>query len=214
MISPKARVVMAMLVSAAVLSCADVPSTGPTPPDFRAEFRFVHAAPELGNVQLAVDGVQQGALDYAGDLAHREYPAGSREVALSSGERQFVAMSTNLRGTVVVLPALAGAPREFLRLSERRVFDAPQVAFRVANFYAPAAVDVTVTAGADTVLATSLAYKGVSNYRAVPAGSYTVEAKIAGSNTVLVSSPLSVSTSHTSMILGDASAALIKNVAD
>lgn len=214
MISPKARVVMAMLVSAAVLSCADVPSTGPTPPDFRAEFRFVHAAPELGNVQLAVDGVQQGALDYAGDLAHREYPAGSREVALSSGDRQFVAMSTNLRGTVVLLPATAGAPREFFRLSERRVFDAPQVAFRVANFYAPATVDVTVTAGADTVLAASLAYKGVSNYQAVPAGSYTVEAKIAGSNTVLVSSPLSVSTSHTSMILGDASAALIKNVAD
>lgn len=214
MISPKARVVMAMLVSAAVLSCADVPSTGPTPPDFRAEFRFVHAAPELGNVQLAVDGVQQGALDYAGDLAHREYPAGSREVALSSGDRQFVAMSTNLRGTVVLLPATAGAPREFFRLSERRVFDAPQVAFRVANFYAPAAVDVIVTAGADTVLATSLAYKGVSNYQVVPAASYTVEAKIAGSNTVLVSSPLSVSTSHTSMILGDASAALIKNVAD
>lgn len=214
MISPKARVVMAMLVSAAVLSCADVPSTGPTPPDFRAEFRFVHAAPELGNVQLAVDGVQQGALDYAGDLAHREYPAGSREVALSSGDRQFVAMSTNLRGTVVLLPAAAGAPREFFRLSERRVFDAPQVAFRVANFYAPATVDVTVTAGADTVLAASLAYKGVSNYQVVPAASYTVEAKIAGSNTVLVSSPLSVSTSHTSMILGDASAALIKNVAD
>lgn len=214
MISPKARVVMAMLVSAAVLSCADVPSTGPTPPDFRAEFRFVHAAPELGNVQLAVDGVQQGALDYAGDLAHREYPAGSREVALSSGDRQFVAMSTNLRGTVVLLPATAGAPREFFRLSERRVFDAPQVAFRVANFYAPATVDVTVTAGADTVLAASLAYKGVSNYQVVPAASYTVEAKIAGSNTVLVSSPLSVSTSHTSMILGDASAALIKNVAD
>lgn len=214
MISPKTRVVMAMLVSAAVLSCADVPSTGPTPPDFRAEFRFVHAAPELGNVQLAVDGVQQGALDYAGDLAHREYPAGSREVALSSGDRQFVAMSTNLRGTVVLLPATAGAPREFFRLSERRVFDAPQVAFRVANFYAPATVDVTVTAGADTVLAASLAYKGVSNYQVVPAASYTVEAKIAGSNTVLVSSPLSVSTSHTSMILGDASAALIKNVAD
>ncbi len=214
MISPKTRVVMAMLVSAAMLSCAEVPSTGPTPPDFRAEFRFVHAAPELGSVQLAVDGVQQGALDYAGDLAHREYPAGSREVVLSSGDRQFVAMSTNLRGTVVFLPAAAGAPREFFRLSERRVFDAPQVALRVANFYAPATVDVTVTAGADTVLAASLAYKGVSNYRVVPAGSYSVEAKIAGSNTVLASSPLSVATSHTSMILGDASAATIKNVVD
>lgn len=214
MILPKTRFIFATLVSTALLSCADVPSTGPTPPDFRAEFRFVHAAPDLGNVQLAVDDVQQGALDYAGDLAHREYPAGSREVSLSSGERQFVAMSTNLRGTVVVLPALAGAPREFLRLSERRVFDAPQVGFRVANFFAPATVEVTVTAGADTVLATSLAYKGVSNYQVVPAGSYTVEAKSADSGTVLVTSPLSVSTSHTSMILGDANAAMIKNVVD
>ncbi|MCG3157149.1 MAG: hypothetical protein DKINENOH_03780 [bacterium] len=209
------RLGIAMLACAALLlGCADVPATGPTPPEFNAEFRFLHAATDLASVQVAVDGIQQGTLAFAGELAHKQFPAGSREVALSNGEKQFVAMSTNLRGTVVLLPAAAGAPREFFRLTERRLFDSPQRVLRVANFNPALEAQVTVTAGADTVLATRLAYKAVTNYINVAAGDYTMEVKAAGGNTVLATSALSISASHTSIILGDANATTIKSVTD
>lgn len=200
--------------AALLMSCADVPSTGPQPPEVRAEFRFVHAASDLGNVQVAVDGTAQGDLAFGASLGYKTFPAGSREVALSNGEKQFVAMSTDLRGTVALLPSIGGAAREFFRISERRIFDTPQTAVRVLNFNPNLNVEVRVIAGADTVTNASLAYKGDTGYRVVSARDYTIEVKEAGKNVVLASAPLSVSTSHTAMILSNAGTVNIVSLSD
>ncbi|PJF33657.1 MAG: hypothetical protein CUN57_01570, partial [Phototrophicales bacterium] len=92
------------VVSAWLVSCADVPSNGPTPPEFNAQFRFVNAAQDLGSVTLSVDGQSQGTIDYMGATDHITYPAGSRVAVLSSGDTLNVAMSTDQRATVVILP--------------------------------------------------------------------------------------------------------------
>lgn len=210
------RVMKAFLsacTAAALLSCADVPSTGPGTPEVVSEFRFVHAAPELGSVSVSVDGAAQGDLVFSNSLAYKQFPAGSREVALSNGERQFVAMSTDLRGTIALLPS-SGGTREFFRISERRIFDTPNVAVRVLNLIPNLNVDVRVIAGADTVTNASLAYKGDTGYRIATARDYTIEVKQAGSNTVLATAPLTVSTSHTALILGNAGAVSVKGLAD
>ncbi len=215
MASKVIKAILSTCTSAALLlSCADVPSTGPETPEVVSEFRFVHAAPELGSVQVTVDGVSQGDLTFSNSLAYKQFPAGSRQVALSNGETQFVAMSTDLRGTVALLPSVGGAAREFFRISERRIFDTPNLAVRVLNLNPNFSVDVRVIAGTDTVTNATLAYKGDTGYRVVAARNYTVEVKQAGSSTVLASSPLMVSTSHTAMILGDAAAVTVKSLSD
>ncbi len=198
-------------VSALLLGCADVPTSGPETPAVLSEFRFVHAALELGSVQVAVDGAAQGDLVFGNSLGYKQFPAGSREVALSNGEKQFVAMSTDLRGTIALLPS-AGGTREFFRISERRIFDTPNLAVRVLNLNPNVSVDVRVIAGTDTVTSARLAYKGDTGYRVVTARDYTVEVK--QGSTVLASAPLTVSTSHTVMVLGNAGAVSIKALAD
>ena len=208
------KLILSACSAALLLSCAEVPSTGPDTPEVLSEFRFVHAAPELGNVQVAVDGAAQGDLAFGNSLAYKQFPAGSREVALSNGEKQFVAMSTDLRGTVVLLPSVGGAPREFLRVSERRIFDTPNLAVRVLNLNPNVSVDVRVIAGADTVTNARLGYKGDTGYRAAEASTYSVEVKEAGKDVVLASASLPVSTSHTVLVLGNAGAVSVKALSD
>jgi len=210
------RTIMFVLVTLAAaalfLNCADVPSTGPTPPEFFAEYRFVHANPGLGSVQIAVDGAAQGSLTFTGNLAHKRFLAGSRQVNLTPGGSQAVAMPTDQRGTIVLLSAGAGVT-EFFRLDERRIFDSPRTGVRVANFNRNFEVDVTL-AGPDTISVTGLAYKEASGYNAVRAGNYAITVKPAGVNSVtLATSSITVSASHTSMIMGD-STAVVANLTD
>lgn len=207
------KLILSACSAALLLSCAEVPSTGPETPEVLAEFRFVHAAPELGNVQVAVDGAAQGDLAFGNSLAYKQFPAGSREVALSNGERQFVAMSTDLRGTVALLPS-SGGTREFLRVSERRIFDTPNLAVRVLNLSPNVSVDVRVLAGADTLTSTRLGYKGDTGYQAATARDYVIEVKEAGTNVLLATAPVTVSTSHTALIMGNAGAISVKSFSD
>jgi len=206
--------VLVMLAAVALLlNCADVPSTGPAPPDLRAQFRFIHAAKDLGAVEVKVDGVSQGSVSFQGSTSYKEFPAGSRNVTLSSGERVPFAMATNQRGTVVILPAASGAAHEFLGLSERRIFDSPQTAVRFVNLNSVYEVDVTMIAGTDTISATGLAFKEASSYKAAKRGTYAIRVTRVGGATVVASSTLDVSTSHTSTTLGD-STAVVANFAD
>lgn len=124
-----------LIMSVWLLNCTDVPSTGPPVPEFNAEFRFINAAEDLGDVGVSVDGASVGTAAYLGEIAHRTFLAGSRVVDLGSGDSQLIGMETDQRGSVVILP-LTGATREFLKLNERRIFDSAATStarFRVTN---------------------------------------------------------------------------------
>ncbi|MGH7491439.1 MAG: hypothetical protein ACREOO_03485 [bacterium] len=216
MASTRTKRLMASLAAATLLlGCADVPSTGPTPPDLRAEFRFMHAAPELGAVQVSVDGVGQGSVDFSNSTPRSNFPAGSRSISLSNGESQFVAMATDLRGTVVLLPAAPGAPREFFRMAERRIFDTPQTALRLINFNPDRSVVVNINSGTTAVATFTLGYKESSGYQAVNAGNYIIEVKETETDTIaLATTSVNVTTSHTTAILGNASSVVLSNLVD
>jgi hypothetical protein len=215
MASSRTKLLMASLAAVTLLlGCADVPSTGPTPPDLRAEFRFVHAASELEEVRVFVDGVDQGPLVFANGTAYSNFPAGSRAISLSNGESQFVSMNSNFRGTVFLLPA-SGAPRKFLGMTERRLFDPPRTALRVVNFDPNRSVVMNITSGADTVATVGLDYEESSGYLAVSAGTYTIEVKEAQTDTTaLATTSVNVSTSHTTMILSSDNAVVLSNLTD
>jgi endonuclease YncB( thermonuclease family) len=208
-----------LLLAAWLMSCADVPSTGPTPPELLSQFRFVHAAGDLGDVGVAVDGSSIGSLAFKGALPYREFPAGSRVAVLSNGDTLRVAMESYKRGTVLILPK-TGPAREFVKLNERRVFDPVNTGeawLRVVHAAEAPEVDVRI-AGVDTTITLSAAaYRAATDYLRIPEGNYTIRVAAAGDTTALLTFSLSaVNKRQTSVILGSVSAGTLAliNLAD
>ncbi len=121
-------VFVSLMLAALLVGCADVPSTGPTPPEFKAEFRFVNAAADLDGSAVSVDGANIGTLAGPGSaLAYRSYNAGSRIVTIT-GDSIIVSMETDWRGSVFLMPEITigeKTTRQFVKVNERRIFDSP-----------------------------------------------------------------------------------------
>ena len=216
------QAVLLMLLTAWLAGCADVPSTGPEPPQYKAQFRFIHAAADLGNVGVAVDGATVGTVDFRGVTPYGEFPAGSRVATLSNGDTLRIAMPPERRGSILLLPR-AGGSREILLLTERRVFDpvaTPEALVRIVNTSEAAGLDVRVIAGADTAIAESgMVRRDDTGYQHIPTGSYTVSVIATGdtTNTVLASAALDAAAKRqTSIIIGSPAAGNlgIVNLAD
>lgn len=207
------QAVLSLLLLAAWLAgCADVPSTAPKPPEYVAQFRFFHAAGDLGNVGITVDGAPIGTVDYRGAIPHTQFPAGSRVAVLSNGDTLRIAMPIERRGSVLLLPR-AGAARDFLVLTERRVFDPAttnQAWVRVVNASTAPELDVQVSDGVDAAIhVTNMAPKDTTDYRRIAAGSYTISLIASGdtTNTVLASAALTAANKRqTSVIVGSPAA--------
>lgn len=206
-----------LLLMAGLMSCADVPSTGPQPPNLISQFRFVHAAGDLGSVGVAVDGAAVGNFAFKAALPYTEFPAGSRLAVLSSGDSLRIAMESYGRGTVVILPK-TGPVREFIKLSERRVFDSASTGSALLRIvHAAAAPNLFVKIeGPTTVRLNDAAFRSATNYLQLPAGSYTISVAAAeDTTTVLASATLNaVNKRQTSVILGSAAALELVNLAD
>ncbi|MBD3376636.1 DUF4397 domain-containing protein [candidate division KSB1 bacterium] len=197
-----------MLVAALMTGCVDVPADGPTPPEYKAQFRFVHAANDVGDVAVSVDGQSVGNLSFAGVIPHSEFLAGSRTVKL--GNEEFpVAMSTEQRGTVVVLDQQQGA-RAYIKLVERRLFDAEtteQGNLRLVHAAKAPAVDLEVV-GSDTSFAyEGVGYEAATPYAKIPAGTYEVMVYAAGDTNAILTTSVNVGNKrHSSLVVGDAEA--------
>ncbi len=188
------------------LSCVDIPNKEPAIPDPVGAYRFIHAATDLGDVGIKIDGVSKGNLAFKGILNHDWYPAGTRQVLLSNGDTLLVSVATEMRGTFCILDKEKDA-RAFIRLQERRTFDSATLgekgAVRVVHL-CPDGPSLTFSvAGAETVDLGSLAYKGVGSYKTVTPGNYNLVGK--DGNNTLVDWPITVgNTRMTVLIVGKA----------
>ncbi|KAA3661505.1 MAG: hypothetical protein DWQ10_04350, partial [Calditrichaeota bacterium] len=119
-------VFISLMLAALLVSCADVPSTGPTPPEFKAEYRVINADPAFGGGSVTVDGASAGSLSGVGSAtSHQSYDSGSRTVAVNN-ESITVSMETDWRGSVILLPQVeidGEMIRSYLKVNERRIFD-------------------------------------------------------------------------------------------
>jgi hypothetical protein len=206
-----------LLLTAGLMSCADVPSTGPQPPNLIAQFRFVHAAGDLGNVGVAVDGAAVGSLAFKAVLPHTEFPAGSRVAVLSNGDTLRIVMESYRRSTVVILPK-AGPVRDYFKISERRVFDPVNTGeawLRIIHVAEAPNLFVKIV-GPDTVRLTDTAFKKETNYLRLRAGNYTISVTApTDTTTILASATLNaVNKRQTSVILGSTGALELVNFAD
>ncbi len=209
-------VILSVLVlSVWLISCADVPTNGPTPPDFRSEFRFVSAAADLGDVGVSVDGQSVGNVAFMGAIAHADYPSGSRVVTLSNGDELRVPMTFDERATVLILP-LTAAVREFIKLVERRTFQAAATStarFRAVHASPDAGAITATLVGADTTITATGDYRDVSDYASVPAGDYAYTAISAAGDT-LTGSLSFTNTRQTAVIAGNTGSLAVVGLVD
>jgi len=201
------KVVLISLMGAALLvSCADVPSTGPALPEFNAEFRIVNAAADLAGGNVMVDGESVGTLSGAGTwIPHKTYDSGSREIVVA-GDTVLVSMETDWRGTIYMLPLVevdGEMIRSALPVKERRIFDSAETKqlelaiddttsemvnstairiFNAANSVAELSVYIEDADGPQ-VEVEALPYRENSGYFALMTGTYSVLA-VAGDDTV------------------------------
>lgn len=205
-------VLISIVTMAWLVGCTDVDSNGPTPPEFFSEYRFVNGAEDAGAIGITLDlGPAVSNLDYQGTSSHQTYPSGNRLGVTSSGDSLRIPMTSDQRATIVVLPLSgAGAPREFQKFIERRVFDPPGTSgawIRVAHAAKAGAVSVTLTGADTTITGVAVTTRSAMTYAAVPSGSYEVAVAL-GTDT-LRTTVQATNTRQTTYVLGDTSSALV-----
>jgi hypothetical protein len=161
----------------------------------KARVRVVHASPDAPAVDILVNGNMtfsnapfKGITPYAslddGNYDVQVIPAGTQGPAVIKGNLGFKAGTDY---TVLAVGTLSNiAP---LVLEDKNMLPDPgkaSVRFIHASPDAPA-VDIAVKNG--SVLFRNVAFKGVGEYLAVFAGTYDLEVRLAGTNTVALSVP-------------------------
>jgi hypothetical protein len=195
------RTIAALMLSATALVACDDDSTSP---EQVAQVRVVHASPDAPNVDVLVDDTQV--------LTNVAYRAASGFLEVDAGARRLRVRATGTTTTVIdASPVLAdGGSYTVLAtglvagiqpvVAQDNLTDpaAGQVKLRVIHA-APAAagVDVYATApGADintaTPVLTNVAFRAVSDYLVVPAGTYQIRVTPTGTKTVAIDAELAL----------------------
>lgn len=187
-------IALGLIAALGLTSCDNDSNANPVAPAPQARVMVVHASPDAPGVDLLVDGtVAKSGLAFPSSTAYLGVAAGTRNVkvnvagtsttvinanlALSAGANYsvFASDSVSKIGALVLTddltaPAAGQAHVRFVHLSP----NAP-------------AVDVAVTSG--PVLFANKSFKGYSAFTPVTAGTYNLEARLAGTSTVVLPLP-------------------------
>ncbi len=187
---------IALFTAFAMLAGFGLMAASPAAAQDQARVRVVHASPDAPNVDVWVDGEAaftnapfKGITDYAalsaGSHSVMVVPAGETEPAVIEADLDLTGGTDY---TVVAVGTLENI--EPLVLQDNNAAPAAgkaHVRFVHASPDAPA-VDVAVADGGP-VLFSNVAFKGTGDYTPVDAGSYDLEVRLAGSDTVALSVP-------------------------
>lgn len=180
---------------ALALSAAALAGGPATEAQSTAMVRAVHMAPGAPNVDIAVDGQRAFAnLAFKAATDYAPVPAGQRNVKVTpAGAAAPVVIDANLNpqaGQQITVVATGELPNiQPLVLQDDNAAPAAgqaKVRFVHAAPDAPA-VDIAVQGG--PVLFSNIAFRNVGNYASVPAGTYTLEARPAGTRTAALTVP-------------------------
>jgi hypothetical protein len=164
--------------------------------DGMARARVVHASPDAPAVDVWVNGsVAFSNAPYQGITDYAELPPGSYQVQVSpTGATEPIVIDATLDlaadtdYTVVAVGQLASIePLVLIDNNSAPASGKAHVRFVHASPDAPA-VDIAVANGGPILFA-NIPFKGVGDYLPVDAGTYDLEARIAGTDTVALSVP-------------------------
>ena len=192
----KPTLALMLLATLAVSACSDDKDV--TSPATTAELRVVHASPDAPNVDVLVDNtVALTNVAYKGVSTYLQVPSGSRNLKVrATGTTTVVidatpALDEGTAHTVIATgPVASIAP--LLLTDDLTSPAAGNVRVRLVHA-SPAAgnVDIYVTGTTDdlttaTPTLANVAFRDVSDYLEVPAGTYRVRITPAGSKTVAI----------------------------
>jgi hypothetical protein len=179
------------LLAVAALAGCRKDSTGPAP---KARVMAIHASPDAPAVDLLVDNTLAGTgLTYPNNTGYLEVKPGSRNLKINvSGTTTTVIDATldlQRRASYSVFATGAVANIAPLVLTDDLTPPAPGMAHvRFVHLSPDApAVDVAVQGGA--VVFGNRAFRESTPFTPLPAGSYDLEVRLAGTNTVVVPLP-------------------------
>jgi LPXTG-motif cell wall-anchored protein len=184
-----------LLVVSAVLVLSLALAASAMAADGTARVRVVHASPDAPAVDVWVDGsVAFSNAPFKGITAYAELAPGSHQVQVSpTGATEPIVIDATLDlaadtdYTVVAVGQLADIePLVLVDNNSAPAAGKAHVRFVHASPDAPA-VDIAVTGG--PVLFSNVPFKGTGDYLPVDAGTYDLEARIAGTSTVALSVP-------------------------
>jgi hypothetical protein len=184
-----------LLAVSAVLVLSLALATSALAADGMARVRVVHASPDAPAVDVWVNGaVAFSNAPFKGITPYAELAPGSYQVQVSpTGATEPVVIDATLDlaadrdYTVVAVGQLANIePLVLVDNNSAPAAGKAHVRFVHASPDAPA-VDIAVTGG--PVLFSNVPFKGTGDYLPVDAGTYDLEARIAGTNTVALSVP-------------------------
>ena len=159
-----------------------------------AQVRVIHLSPDAPTVDVAVNGTVAASVSYLEVTGYLPVPAGdTRFTVTPSGASEPVVIDATVPlgagafYTVVATGLLAGGDVQPLVLVDNAsATGQAQVRFVHASADAPA-VDVAVTDG--PILFGGVPFRGASQYGAVDGGTYDLEVRVAGTQTVALPLP-------------------------
>lgn len=186
------KILLIALLSMVAFACSD--DDNPATPQSKSTVLVVHASPDAPGVDLVVDGsVAASNLEFPDNTGYLEVDSGARNVQVNVSGTSTSVIDANLNldadtnysvfavGDVtniaplvleddLTAPASGNAHVRFVHLSP----DAP-------------AVDITTTDG--TVVFANKAFKEYSDFTPLPAGTYDLQVRVAGTSTVALNLP-------------------------
>lgn len=177
-------------------SCADVPSQAPPFPEFKTKVRFIHAATDLGQVGVVMDGTTKASLTLGQKSAYFDEDAGTKMFKLDGGLAADTARihleTDDVIALFIVDKADDAAPR-FVERAERRLYNEVAPSDTVAKVMIAQMCDATLgisvesITGSDTTTTDVSAGLAFTNFTWVtlPTNGYTHTFTVTNGDSVL-----------------------------
>jgi hypothetical protein len=176
-----------------IVGCSDDDNDNPIVPALeKANVKVVHASPDAPGVDLLVDNSVAGSnLTFPNNTGYLEVEAGTRNIKVNVAGTSTTVIEADLPISPNLVYSVF-AVDEVAKLSPLVIVDnltAPaagnaHIRFMHLSPDAPA-VDITTTDG--TVVFGNYEFKGYSDFTPLPAGTYDLQVRLAGTDTVVLS---------------------------
>jgi len=182
----------------AISSCVKIPTEAPPLPKFKAKLRVIHAATDIGEVTVKLDGQNLATLSMEGASPYVDLDAGKHAFQVGSEDVDSLFVDTDFVGTFYIAAKTNGNTKRLIKKRERWLFNPPAptdsavVAFAQMSPDGEYKIEMSGTNGTDNVnetLADKLAFTEFTAVK-IPVTGWTYTFYVSsGSDTLLTVNP-------------------------